>query len=358
MRVCHVSMCLETGGLERLLVEFAKYGSKKRFDPCFIALSSLGQPAEELRGLGMQVESVAGSTSGKLGRLRFLKDYFRTNQIDIVHSHNTLAHFYAGIAAKLAGVSVVLNTQHGKGCGNTWKHRAQFRIANRFTDQIVGVSEDAAELCRRQDGRSRDRITAIWNGIDIDRFEYQGPADAPVAISVARLSPEKDFPTLLRAVWILIQEFPEFRLKIVGDGHERPYLEALADDLKLQKHVEFLGECSDVPRQLTQAGFFVSATLTEGISLTVLEAMATGLPIVTTDVGGNPEIVQQGRNGRLVRAGHPELLANAMREMLLDRDGWPVMGELGRQRVEQHFNVRNMVRQYESLYEELLKESR
>jgi len=351
-------MCLETGGLERLLVEFGRYGARQRFDPCFVSLAGLGKPAEDLRSLGMQVESVASTTSGKLGRLRFLIDYFRRKKIDIVHSHNTLAHFYAAIAAQIAGVPAVLNTQHGKGCGNTWKHRAQFRIANRFTDRIVGVSEDAAALCRRQDGLSRDRITAIWNGIDIDRFEYRGPADAPVAISVARLSPEKDFPTLLRAVWILVQEFPDFRLKIAGDGCERSRLQALADDLKLQKHVEFLGECSDVPRQLAQAGFFVSATLTEGISLTVLEAMATGLPVVTTEVGGNPEIVQEGRNGRLVRPGYPELLANAMREMLLDRDGWPVMGELGRQRVEHHFNVRNMVRQYESVYDELIAEAR
>jgi len=350
-------MCLETGGLERLLVEFGRCGNRQRFDPCFVSLSSLGKPAEDLRGLGMQVESVASAASGRLGRLRYLIEMFRREQIEIVHTHNTLAHFYAAIAAKRAGVPVILNTQHGKGCGDTWKHRAQFLIANRFTKRIVGVSEDAAELCRRQDRFSRDRITAIWNGIDVDRFEYRGPADAPVAISVARLSPEKDFPTLLRAVWILVQEFPDFRLKIVGNGSEKPCLQALADDLNLQKHVEFLGECSDVPQQLAKAGFFVSATLTEGISLTVLEAMATGLPIVTTDVGGNPEIVQEGRNGRLVRPGHPEILAGAMREMLLDRDGWPVMGELGRQRVEHHFNVRNMVRQYESLYDELIAES-
>lgn len=248
-----------------------------------------------------------------------------------------------------------MNTQHGRGCGDNWRARAQFRIANFFSDQIVGVSEDAAELCRRDDRFSRQKTTTIWNGIDLDRFEYQGPAVAPVAISVARLSPEKDFSTLLRAVWILIQDVPEFRLQIVGDGPEREHLRTLCRDLKLDGHIEFLGECSDVQQRLARAGFFVSATLTEGISLTLLEAMATGLPVVTTRVGGNPEVVQDGRTGRLVKAGCPERLANAMREMLLDRDAWPVMGELARQRIEQHFNVRNMVRQYESLYEELLR---
>lgn len=354
VRVCHVSMCLATGGLERLLVEFARNCSRSRFEQSFVALDRSGQPAEDIRELGFSAESVADSVDGKLARLFYLRDLFRDRQVDIVHSHNTLAHFYAAIAAKLAGVRVVVNTQHGRGCGNSWRARAQFRIANLFTDRIVGVSEDAADLCRRDDRFSRRKTTTIWNGIDLDRFEYHGPAANSVAISVARLSPEKDFSTLLRAVWILIQDFPEFRLQIVGDGPERGHLKTLSHDLKLDEHIEFLGECSDVPQRLAKAGFFVSATRTEGISLTLLEAMATGLPVVTTRVGGNPEIVQEGRTGRLVKEGCPERLANAMREMLLDRDGWPVMGELARQRVEQHFNVRSMVRQYESLYDELL----
>jgi glycosyltransferase involved in cell wall biosynthesis len=171
---------------------------------------------------------------------------------------------------------------------------------------------------------------------------------------VARLSPEKDFATLLRATWILIKDSPDFRLKIVGDGGERQKLEQLSEELNLTNHVEFLGERSDVSQLLPQAGFFVSSSRTEGISLTLLEAMAVGLPVVATRVGGNPEIVVEGKTGRLVQPQSPEALALAMRDLLKDQEGWPVFGELARQRVEQHFNVRNMVRQYEDLYRELL----
>jgi glycosyltransferase involved in cell wall biosynthesis len=195
------------------------------------------------------------------------------------------------------------------------------------TDRIVGVSEDAAALCRADDRHSADRIVALWNGIDVDRFDFRGPAAAPIAISVARLSPEKDFSTLLRAVWILIKEHPEF-----------------------------LGERSDVAQLLPQAGFFVSSSLTEGISLTILEAMAVGLLVVTTRVGGNPEIVVDGGTGRLVDSGSPEQLALAMRDMLNDTDTWPIMSQLARQRIERDFNVRNMVRGYEEIYTELLRE--
>ncbi len=355
LRVCHVSMTLLTGGLERLLVEFGRHRDAERFYCEFLALDAIGTPGDDLRQMGLEVASVADNASGKLSRLQHLVRRFRTGRFDIVHTHNTLAHFYGSLAAHLAGVPVVVNSQHGRGCGKTWKARLQFRLANRWTDRVIGVSEDAARLCQRDDRRSAERITAIWNGIDVDRFDFRSPSPEPVAISVARLSKEKDFETLLRAVWILIKEHPDFRLKLVGDGAERSKLEALARDLKLDRNVEFLGERHDIPDLLRQAGFFVSSSTTEGISLTILEAMAVGLPVVTTNVGGNPEIVVEGGTGRLVSPRSPDELALAMRQMLADRDAWPVMGQLGRQRIEKHFNVRSMVRQYEDLYLDLLR---
>ncbi len=356
LRVCHVSMTLQTGGLERLLVDFGRRRNAERFDCEFVALDGLGTPADDLRELGFDVSSVAAGTSGKIGRIRNLIRRFRDGEFDVLHTHNTFAHFYAATAAHLAGVPVIVNSQHGRGCGNSWKARCQFRLANRWTDRVVGVSEDAARLCRRDDRRSAERITSIWNGIDVDRFDFRGPAQQPVAISVARLSKEKDFETLLRAVWILIKEHPDFRLKLVGDGAERKKLEALARDLKLTGHVDFLGERNDIADLLPQAAFFVSSSTTEGISLTILEAMAVGLPVVTTNVGGNPEIVVEGGTGRLVNPRSPDELALAMRNMLNDRDAWAVMGQLGRQRIEQHFNVSSMVRQYEDLYIDLLRQ--
>ena len=356
IRVCHVSMTLLTGGLERLLVDFGRYRNAGQFDVQFAALDGLGTPADDLRELGLPVLSVSDSAGGKLGRLSFLASLFRKHDVQVVHTHNTLAHFYGAFAARLAGVPVVINTQHGRGCGNSFKARLQFRMANLLSDRVVGVSEDAASLCRRDDPRSADRIISIWNGIDVDRFDFRGPVAHPTAISVARLSKEKDFATLLRAVWILIKERPDFRLKIVGDGSERPRLEELCAELKLQNNVEFLGERRDVPELLKQSAFFVSSSTTEGVSLTLLEAMAVGLPVVTTRVGGNPEVVLDGGSGRLVSPGSPEELAWAMRDLLNDADTWQVMGQLGRERVERHFNVKHVVKHYEDLYLEVLRE--
>ena len=351
VRVCHVSMTLKTGGLERLLVEFGKFHDSSRYDLRFVALADLGPPAEDLRQLGFMVSSLRFGTVGKLSVLRRLVSILRDEKVDIVHTHNTYAHFYGVLAARWAGVRHVINTQHGRGCGPGWKNRALFRMANRLSRRIVGVSNDATALCAGEDRGSAHKMTTIWNGIDSTRFAYHGPADAPVAISVARLSPEKDFSTLLRAVRIVKQQVPDFRLRMVGNGAEREKLESLTQELELTSEVEFLGERSDVPQLLKQAGFFVSSSKTEGISLTVLEAMAVGLPVVTTAVGGNPEIVEEGATGHLVPSENPEALAAAIIAMCQKRHEWPAMGRTARDRIEEHFEIRKMIRGYEAEYE-------
>jgi sugar transferase (PEP-CTERM/EpsH1 system associated) len=356
-RICHVSMTLQTGGLERLLVDFGRFHDHSRFDLQFVALEGLGQPAQDLREDGYQVDSLSLRASGKVASIRRLAAILRESGVDLVHTHNTYAHFYGALAARLAGVRQVINTQHGRGCGDSWKAQLQFRMANCWTSKIVGVSEDSARLCRRQDPHAAARTGHVWNGIDLSRFQYHGPSRKPVAISVARLSPVKDFPTLLRGVAKAVAAHPEFRLRIVGDGGERPRLEQLMRDLRLEQHVEFLGERHNVPQLLKEAGFFVSSSKTEGISLTLLEAMAVGLPVLTTSVGGNAEIVRDGETGYLVESLNPDAIAAGISRMLREQTSWPEMGQRGRQRVEEHFSIDGMVRQYETLYDEVLETS-
>jgi glycosyltransferase involved in cell wall biosynthesis len=155
----------------------------------------------------------------------------------------------------------------------------------------------------------------------------------------------------------VLPQVPDFRLRIVGDGPERARLESLMTELNLRTHVELLGERHDVPALLAESGFFVSSSLSEGVSLTLLEAMAVGLPVVTTTVGGNPEVVLEGDTGRLTPPGDPAALARAIVELCNERDLWHAMGTLGRRRVEQNFEIRQMIRNYESLYEELLSKA-
>ncbi len=356
LRICHISMCLTTGGLERLLVEFARRTNPQEFQVQFVALGELGGPAEEIRELNCPVASFTRDALGSRWRqITSLARYLRDEQVDLIHTHNTFAHFYGTLAARLAGIRAIMNTQHGRGCGEHWKQRWHFRIANRLSRRVLAVSEDSARLCRKQDRWGRRHIHTLWNGIDLNRFAYRGPAQEPHAISVARLSPEKDFPTLIRAVPYVLAEHPEFRLSIVGAGKERTLLEQLIRQLELTDRVQLLGERRDVPQLLEQAALFVSSSSTEGISLTLLEAMAVGLPIVATAVGGNPEVVQEGATGYLVPPGDPQALAGAINRHLAQRDTWKPMSQLARQRVETQFNIERMINEYEDIYRELCR---
>lgn len=353
-RICHVSLGLCTGGMERLLVEFARCHDRDRYELHFVALHNLGQPAEDIRRAGCQVHLLPDRRGQPWAQWRELVGFFKTLQPDVVHTHNAYPHFYGTLAARWCRVPVVLNTRHGRRIGNTWKARTLFWLAGLLADRIVAVSEDSANLCRSEVSLPAGRVSRIWNGIDLNRFTFRGPVPEPVAISVARLSPEKDFPTLIKAVALAAEVVPDLRLRIVGDGPERPRLEQMIVELNQGSRIELLGERQDVPDLLAAAGFFATATLTEGISLTLLEAMACGLPVLATHVGGNPEIIDEGRTGFLVPSGDVDALAAGLIRMAHAQALWTEMGQAGRQRVERHFTNTLMVSSYEALYEELL----
>ena len=357
LRVCHLSLTLCTGGLERLLVDFARFHDRQRFELEFIVLGETGAPAEEIQQMGCPVIQFPLTARGKLAKIRQLSDFLNQRDYDLLHTHNAYPHFYGSLAAYRSRIPVTVQSRHGRRFGETLSERMQFSIASRFSDRVVPVSDDTGLRCKKIGWLDDSKVTRIWNGIDVDRFVFTGPADKLTAITVSRLSPEKDLGTMLHAVKQVLQQIPQFRLLIVGDGPERERLEQIAAELHLTTHVEFLGERNDIPQLLSQAGFYVSSSLTEGISLTLLEAMSVGLPVVATQVGGNPEIVQQPETGALVPSANPALLASALVQMCQNQSQWTEIGRRARQRVEQYFNIRTMIQDYEKLYLDILNTS-
>ena len=276
----------------------------------------------------------------------------RQLDVDVVHTHNTKPLLYGSLAARLARVPVVLHTCHGQRYGSSGPHTFMFVQACRWADRIVCVSNDIAAL-RIREGIPREKICRVWNGVDLSRFAYLGPQAKGPAVLVARLRPEKDVETLLRATALVIEELPAFRLKIAGDGECSTSLRQMVDDLGMALQVEFLSEVHEVGDLLSHASLLVLPSLAEGISLSVLEAMAQGLPVVATNVGGNPEVVADGQTGLLVPPGDPTQLARAIVEIWKNPELGRRMGAAGRARVENNFNVRRMVANYEAIYEEL-----
>jgi glycosyltransferase involved in cell wall biosynthesis len=169
--------------------------------------------------------------------------------------------------------------------------------------------------------------------------------------------PLKGVDTLLRAVALVARECPDFRAEVAGDGEALPGLKGLASELGVSAHVRFLGEVREIPALLARAALFVLPSYSEGISLTLLEAMACGLPVVATRVGGNAEVVSEGKTGLLVPPRDPELLARALLSLWHDPERSQRMGEAARQRAEHYFDIGRMVADYEDLYLRLMSRS-
>lgn len=354
LRVCHVSLTLKTGGLERILYDLARKHNRRNVLPTFLALRELGPFAEQIQALQCPVVQLAQRV--RLAEVLAMARFFREGGFDVVHLHNTYPHIYGSIAARWANIPVVVSTRHGQRAGHRWYATWQYAFSALWVDKVIAVSDDAAKLCVQADGLPRGKVCRIWNGIDTEAFDYQGPVHDPVAISVARLSPEKDFQTLIRGFSLARWQIPNLRLIIVGDGPERSALERLTFQLGLCDRVEFLGEQRDVARLLGQASIFVSTSLTEGISLTLLEAMAVGLPVVVTAVGGNPEVVLEGVTGHLCPPRSPQAFAEALVKLCMKQDCWVSYGRAGRERVLAYFDIRRLASEYEQLYLRLYTE--
>jgi glycosyltransferase involved in cell wall biosynthesis len=349
-RIAHITLGLDTGGQEKLLVEFARLADRQRFDLTFVSLTTRGRLAEDIEAHGWPVVALDEPASFRPALVLRLAPLLRRLRIDVVHTHDCKPLIYAAPAARLARVPRIVHTRHFAQLSHITRRQTLLAsLAGRLTDIYACVSQDSARVAAGE-GVPAARLRTVWNGIDMSRFACAGPRPEGPAVLVARLSPEKDIATLLRAVALMVQEQPDFRLDIAGHGPLQAELSRLTGALNLGANVRFLGEVRDIPALLSGARWFVLSSLSEGISLTLLEAMSCGLPVVATRVGGNPEVVVDGETGILVPPGDPTALARAMLRLHGAAHKARVMGLAGRERVARHFEIRRMVAAYEALY--------
>lgn len=348
-RVVHISLGTHVGGMEKLLVEFARFTDPDRYALTFISLQSRGDLAPQIESQRWPVIAMDKTDGLKPSLVLKLAKTLRRIDPDVVHTHNTAAFVYGVAAAKIAGVSRIIHTRHGQRFNSSRRQTMLFRGLSRFVDHVVSVSADGSERTIAE-GISQAKISTIRNGVDLERFPFSGDRPPGRLAVVARLSPEKDIASLIRALDVLHRKDMPLRLDVVGDGSERPELESLTASLGLQSHVRFHGSRHDIPNVLSDVSIFVLPSITEGVSLTLLEAMASGLPVVACDVGGNPEVVVDEKTGILVPPSNPQAMANAIANLHEGRDRAIAFGIAGRKRVEQEFCIRRMVSAYQNLY--------
>lgn len=283
----------------------------------------------------------------------------RRERIDVFHSHEFAMNVFGGAAAVLARVRSA-STIHGKHWIADRRRRAiAYRILARLGVPVIAVSEDLAGYLADGLGMRRDRIEVIHNGIpipdavEVDRRAVRAvlglPVDGPLLLAVGNLYAVKDHANLLRA----LARLPDAQVAIAGRGEEEGNLRRLMAELGLESRVRLLGLRDDVGRLLSAADVFVQPSRSEGLPLAVLEAMAAGLPVVATRVGGMAEAIVENETGLMVAPGDPAELAEALRRLLESTDLRIRMGKAARVRAQAEFSVDTMARRYEGLFARL-----
>ena len=371
VKVLLVTHDLNIGGLQRVVVDIALNLDPARYTVSVCVLREGGAFEKELRDAKIMVHRVP-ATPGKVDYLAFLKIRQLIKDIapDIVHTHNSQPFIEGALAGVFAGMPAMVHTDHGRQFPDKRRYMWMEWLASHVVSDIISVSDDNKASLVKYEHISESKIRVIPNGIDEKKYRIQvdriakradlglEPDVWPVLGWCGRLSPEKGLIFLIRALRDLSSSYPRLRLLLMGEGVLRNELEAQAEAEGVAPYVRFLGARADVPDVLQVVDVFVLPSLREGLPLVLLEAMAAGVPIVATDVGGNRQAVHEGQNGFLVPSENPAALAQAIRRLIDDETLRTQFSRQARQLFEQHFTIGRMVEQYDRVYKQCLARRR
>jgi len=363
VRVLHVVLGLHPGGTERLVIELARR-LHADMPAAVCCLDETGAWAGELLNSGIAVTALARKPGFRPGLARRVAAAAVAHGATVLHAHHYSPFVYGALARIVRpgrpGLRLVF-TEHGRlsDAGPSRKRRLANRALRRLATRVFAVSEDVRQHLVAE-GFGDEDVGVIYNGIEVGpmpdvaaragvRRELGATADDFVVGTIARLDPVKDLGTLLEAVARLGSGAPSPILAIVGDGAERGTLEARAASLGIASRTRFLGERDDARRWLAGCDVYANSSISEGVSLTILEGMAAGLPVVATRVGGTPEVVT-GECGLLVPSRDAGALADALRRLAGDAGLRRELGAAARRRVETRFTLERMVREYRDAY--------
>jgi glycosyltransferase involved in cell wall biosynthesis len=361
IRVAQVIWSLGLGGAEQVVIRLAAGLDRRRFEPFICCLDRPGPFAARAEAAGVEVVALDKRGPLDVRAAWRLARLLHSRRVDVVHTHLWGASLWGRLAAVGARVPVIVTTEHNV---DSWKksyHLALDRALAPATTHLVAVSQQVREFYEAR-GVGRGRWQVVYNGVDTSAaprpergaafLELGLGKDDPVVGLVGRLVPAKAPEVFVRALALAVARVPGLRGLVVGDGPLRSELEAEARRLGLGASVVFAGVRHDVPELLPGLDALAFSSLREGLSMAMLEAMAAGVPVVATDVGGTPELIVHGVTGLLVPPGRPESLADALVGLLEDEDGRDAIREAARRCVEERFSLGQMTAAHEALYGE------
>ena len=363
IRVVEVLATGTNGGAQEHLYNLVTRIDRSRYEVSVVSLSA-GSAVRKLQRAGLSVLVIDDPDDAIA--VGGLAAHLAEVNADVVHNHMYRAELVgtrAGVALGEIGRKrpYIVGTVHSSRVRSA-EDRDQLRRLTPYMDRLIAVSR-MIERKLVDEARDTVPIDLIYNGVDLDRYEHQEPCctlrdefgmepGALLVGVVARLDPEKGHPTLLEAWPLVLQQVPNAYLLIVGEGAQREALERQVADLRIAHRVVFTGRRDDVPAVTAALDCAVLPSYREAQGLTILEAMALGRPVVASDVGGIPEMIEDGVSGLLVPPHDPAALAAAISRVLLDHPFADTIARAGHDIVHERFCVEQMVRAIETIYDE------
>ena len=351
MKIVHAVYSMEMGGAETLVAQLARVQRASGHDVTVCAYAKLGVLGEALRAEGIAVH-VLGEAPPWKTMLRYWR-LFRGLRPDVVHMHNPAPTLQAAPGARLAGAKCVISTRHSL-VAPPYDRGEEIKFslwAWLWLDWVAGICEITCANLRGAPLARRARIVRVYNGAaPLGRVDVAREDGEFRLLFVGRLAEIKDLPTLIRAVAIARETLPQLRLWIVGDGTVRAELEALAAELGVRERVVFWGQQMDTARFFSAVDVFAMSSVSEGLPMSLVQAMSLGLPAVTTDVGGMAEVLRLSGSGLLAPVGDARAMADAIVRLAENAGLREEFSRRAREAYAREFTLEQMAAAYEELY--------
>ncbi|MEK7143073.1 MAG: glycosyltransferase family 4 protein [Patescibacteria group bacterium] len=360
MKVLEIIGDSTLAGAPRHLLSLLENLNLKKFE--LYVICPPGPLAGEIRDLkkSIEVETVPMRSKLDISSIKTIRSLIKQLKVDLIHIHGTRAGFLARLSA--VGMKVpVIYTEH------LWTK--QYRLKNIFKNQIqliglwfldifttlnIAVSQAVKDFMIDSQISHPGKVRVIYNAIAAPRKQAKiFSSDKIILGTVGTLNFQKGIQYLIEAMPHVLREFPKIRLEIVGEGPHKAHLEKEVEKLKLSKTVFFTGFVKDIQNKMSEFDLYIQPSLSESFGLAIVQAMALGIPVVATNAGGIPEVVTTGKSGILVEPGHPKVIAEAIIELLRDKPRAKKMGKLGAEEAKIKFNLQDMIKETEKIYEEV-----
>ncbi len=361
MRILHTEWSDGLGGQEkRVLAEVS--GLLDRGHYAAIACREHARIKNEALKLGIDIHILPFRKPYDIASIVRLTGLLKDKKFDIVNTHSGVDSWIGGIASKLAGIPLLVRTRHL----NLPLRRNPLNFIHYLPDIYITCGEDMRNNLVTRCGFPGDRVLSIPTGINVERFnirrnkkaglKYGLDINATVITNVGILRSVKGHEVTFRAVKTVVDSVPGAKFLIVGDGPGRETLGSLVNELDISEHVIFTGFVEDIPEIYSFSDVAVLTSWSEGLPQSILQAMAAGVPVIATKVGGVPEVVVRGETGMLIEPGDHKALARGIIKILNDRDGSGQLAENAKDLMVGEHSVIHMIDKIESLYERMLRQ--